>query len=132
MGNQFLDLQLDQRGGVPPVPERRIPTERRNIKLPDKKSPSENAKTLALALAIIFIGAKDVVAPLIKNQNSGGKDQITAVVDVNSQRIARLEELAQSLRNVPQDLAALKESVTGVKVTMDKVERKLDTHMGMR
>jgi hypothetical protein len=50
-------------------------------------------------------------------------------VDVNSQRISRLETLIEPLRSVPADVAALRTTGDRNKDSLDRIEKKLDAHM---
>jgi hypothetical protein len=46
-----------------------------------------------------------------------------------NERIARLEECIITLRPLPSEVAGMKVSIEGVKSTVDKIEKKLDSHI---
>jgi hypothetical protein len=46
-----------------------------------------------------------------------------------NERIARIEECIINLRPLPNEVAGMKVAIDGLKVSVDKFEKKLDTHI---
>jgi len=76
----------------------------------------EKLYVLALVASLVFIAVDKVVMPSV---NSG---KLADQVNAQAQKIAVLEDVIVSLRPLPVDVAALKESLAGVKKTLDRIE----------
>jgi hypothetical protein len=92
------------------------------MSVPEIKLNGKNwlAKGLLQALLIValiaYIGIKEL--------SSGGKGSSDS-----NERIARIEECIITLRPLPSEVAGMKATLDGVKSAVDKMEKKLDSHI---
>jgi hypothetical protein len=87
-------------------------------------------KILLLIGMSLYIGIKDVAAPLIQSVTGNGKSSLVAIVDSDSQRITKLEAIITRLDRIPEIVYAQTEAVNNLKSSVDRLERKLDGHIG--
>jgi hypothetical protein len=87
------------------------------------------AKGLVQALIIVGLVAYIAVEKIGAINNGSENRAQNTVIDLNSQRLARLEECIITLRPLPSEVAGMKVALDGVKSTVDKIEKKLDTHI---
>lgn len=80
-------------------------------------------KGVVYALIVISLVAYIAV------QKIGGDNQGNKEAGQILERMARLEECVITLRPLPQEVAGMKATMDGVKSTVDKIEKKLDTHI---
>lgn len=73
-------------------------------------------QTFLLIGTLVFLFMDKIVLP---NVNSG---KLADQVNAQAQKIAVLEDVIVSLRPLPIEVAALKESLAGVKKTLDRIE----------
>lgn len=86
---------------------------------PEKNGNSRgwrNFTTIGFALSLAFIFLDRVITPGV---NSG---KLADAVYAQGKQIAVLEDVIVSLRPLPVEVAALKESLAGVKKTLDRIE----------
>lgn len=81
----------------------------------------EKLYALGLAVSIIFILIDKVIVPTV---NSG---KLADAVNTQAQQIARLEECVIQLRPLPYEVAGIKVSLEGLRVTLDRLEKKVDS-----
>ena len=79
-----------------------------------------NKAVILAALAIVTTVITLVVVPIVK----GNADQSEIL-----QKLARLEECTSRLQNVPEKVAALTEATAGLRNSVDRLEKKLDSHV---
>jgi hypothetical protein len=84
-------------------------------------------KSLVQIIMILALSGYIVIEKVFKP--GAGNDSQNIIIDINSQRIARLEECIITLRPLPTEVAGLKATLDGVKTKVDSIERKLDTHI---
>ena len=86
-------------------------------KLNGKNWMSKGLLYVAVILAlVVYIVVKD----------AGATRQTESLVN---ERLATLEECIKTLRPVPMEVSAMKATMDGVKSTVDKIEKKLDSHI---
>ena len=78
-----------------------------------------NTRIVLAALAIVSLIVTAVIVPIVK---SGSNAEIL-------QRLARLEECTRKIETVPERVAALAEATSGLKVSVDRLEKKMDEHI---
>lgn len=79
---------------------------------------SIQAVLLILTLGFLFVDK--IVLPAV------GSGKLAEQVNVQGKQIAVLEDVIVSLRPLPVEVAALKESLAGVKKTLDRIEGNLN------
>lgn len=73
-------------------------------------------QTLLLIGSLLFLFVDKIVMPSV---NSG---KLADTVNAQGKQVAVLEDVIVSLRPLPVEVAALKESLAGVKKTLDRIE----------
>ena len=81
----------------------------------------EKLYVLALTASLIFIVIDKILVPTM---NSG---KLADAVNTQAQQIARLEECVIQLRPLPGEVAGIKVSLEGLRVTLDRLEKKVDS-----
>jgi len=71
---------------------------------------------LALVASLLFITVDKIILPSVSSGKLGD------AVYAQGKQIAVLEDVIVSLRPLPVEVAALKESLAGVKKTLDRIE----------
>jgi hypothetical protein len=79
-----------------------------------------NTRIVLAALAIVTTVVTLVIAPLVRGNSSNAEIL---------QRLARLEECTRKIEFVPERVAALTEATSGLRVSIDRLEKKLDSHV---
>lgn len=87
------------------------------------------AKGLVQALIIIGLVAYIAVDKISTNVSGGADKDQNVIIDINSQRLARLEEIVVTLRPVPSEVAGMKVALEGLKTTIEKIEKRLDAYI---
>jgi len=77
-------------------------------------------QTFLLIGTLVFLFMDKIVLP---NVNSG---KLADQVNAQAQKIAVLEDVIVSLRPLPVEVAAIKESLAGVKKILDRIEGSVD------
>jgi hypothetical protein len=77
-------------------------------------------QTVVLILSLGFLFIDKIVMPSV---NSG---KLADTVNAQGKQVAVLEDVIVSLRPLPVEVAALKESLAGVKKTLDRIEGNLN------
>jgi len=90
-----------------------------------KPSTANILGILAILAGILFVIIKGVM-PLV--QPNGGRPSSADVQII--ERLARLEEGTRKLESIPEKVAALTEATSGLKASVDRLERKIDDHVG--
>ena len=85
-----------------------------------KPGKGEAAKSLGIALLVIYILVSQIVVPAF--QASSGGDSLTA-------RVTKLEAVVYKLENIPLFVATQTEAISTLKVSVDKLGEKLDRHI---
>lgn len=86
-----------------------------------KPGKGEAAKSLGIALLVIYILVSQIVVPAFQ-ANSAGGDSLTA-------RVTKLEAVVYKLENIPLFVATQTEAISTLKVSVDKLGEKLDRHI---
>lgn len=86
-------------------------------------------QSLSIALIIIYLLVSQVVVPAFRERNGGGAVDLTAIAQSNMQRISRLEAIVSKLEDVPISVASQTEAIQNLKVTVEKMDAKLDRHV---
>jgi len=86
-------------------------------------------QVLLIAVMGMYIAIKDVAAPAIKSLSGEKQTGIVQMVNADSQRISRLEEMSIAMRGIPESVATLREAVDGIKITIDRIEKKVDARI---
>jgi len=84
-------------------------------------------KLLIILALTVYIGADKIVAPLISEFSGKAAAQAKIVSDA---KIFQLEVVISKLGNLSETVAAQSEAILGLKATVDRVERKIDSHIG--
>ncbi len=79
-----------------------------------------NTRIVLAALAIVTTVIMYVLVPLVRGNASNAEIL---------QRLARLEECTRKIETVPEKVAALTEATSGLKSSVDRLEKKLDDHV---
>jgi hypothetical protein len=83
------------------------------------KVNGKNWLTKGLLQVILILAAIAYIAVKEMSPGSG----------VQNERIARLEECIITLRPLPSEVAGMKVALDGLKTSVDKFEKKLDSHI---
>jgi hypothetical protein len=89
-----------------------------------------NGKLIQIVFMVsmaLYIIADKALAPLIANVTGKAASQAKIVSDA---KIFQLEVVISKLGNLSETVAAQSEAILGLKTSVDRVERKLDTHIG--
>ena len=79
-----------------------------------------NTRIVLAALAIVTTVIMYVLVPLVRNNASGAEIL---------QRLARVEVNTQKLESIPEKVATQTEAISGLKVSVDRLEKKIDSHV---
>jgi hypothetical protein len=93
----------------------------------EKRTNGNLLKLLTIAILISYIGVKDVVAPLVRELT--GKQTTNVLVSDYAEKILRMEESTRKLDRVPEIVAAQSEAIIGLKIAVERLERKIDDHV---
>lgn len=85
-------------------------------------------QVLLIVALTLYIVVDKIMKPPIEQSDALAKE-LAVTVNVNSQRIARLEEALISLRPLTAEVFGMKATMDNVKSTVDKIDRKLDAHI---
>jgi hypothetical protein len=95
-------------------------------------------KTIATLVYIIaitgFVLVKDIAVPIVNNFRGGEGSAIAQQVAINTKRLDLIEAFNINIGGKVDSLlagqAARNEAISNLKDTLDRVEKKIDTHMG--
>jgi len=73
-----------------------------------------------LIVTLGFLAIDKIILPAV------GSGKLADQVNAQAQKIAALEDVIISLRPLPVEVSALKESLAGVKKTLDRIEKMVD------
>lgn len=93
------------------------------------KINGELIKILLIVVMAGFIGVKDVVVPLISGSTTKADPKLEDMVLLHNQKIVILETVVQRIDGLPESVAAIKEAVQDLKLSIDRLERKIDIHI---
>ena len=79
-----------------------------------------------------FLFIKDVMPMLTGGGKTMSTAQLEQTVNVNGQRISRLEAMMEILVSVPQTVASQQADLNSIKNMLEKIDMKIDKHMGIR
>lgn len=75
-----------------------------------------SVQTMLLIVTLAFLFVDKIVLPAV------GSGKLADQVNAQAQKIAVLEDVIVSLRPLPVEVAAIKESLAGVKKILDRIE----------
>lgn len=79
-----------------------------------------NTRIVLAALAIVTTVIMYVLVPLVRNNASGAEIL---------QRLTSVEVNTKRLESVPEKVATQTEAIAGLKVSVDRLEKKIDSHV---
>ena len=79
-----------------------------------------NTRIVLAALAIVTTVIMYVLVPLVRNNASG-----TEIL----QRLTSVEVSTKMLESIPEKVATQTEAISGLKVSVDRLEKKIDSHV---
>lgn len=83
-----------------------------------------NTRIVLTALGIVTAVITLILAPTIRANSSFAEQQVVIL-----QRLARLEECTRKIESVPERVAAQTEAISGLRTSVDRLEKKLDSHV---
>ena len=93
-------------------------------------------KTLIQVIAWLSLAGLLFVKDILPSLTGGGKmasvAQLEVTVNANGQRISRLEAIMEILVNLPQVVSSQTSDLSSIKLMLEKIDAKIDKHMGIR
>jgi len=84
-----------------------------------------NTKIILAALGIVTAVITLILAPTIRANSSTAEQQAVIL-----QRLATLEGCTRRIDALPEKVAAQTEAISGLRASVDRLEKKLDDHVG--
>ena len=97
-----------------------------------KKINKSLVQIIAWMALAAFLFIKDVMPMLTGGGKTMSTAQLEQTVNVNGQRISRLEAMMEILVSVPQTVASQQADLNSIKNMLEKIDMKIDKHMGIR
>ena len=97
-----------------------------------KKINKSLVQIIAWMALAAFLFIKDVMPMLTGGGKTVSTAQLEQTVNVNGQRISRLEAMMEILVSVPQTVASQQADLNSIKNMLEKIDMKIDKHMGIR